>query len=272
MQALSAPEVARTWSQFRRFYAELAAVERELETGAAPTVAAVEAAGSSVDNSGGNGADRGASARDVFIRMHRTLGELGFGGIRRNGRSAPTIDAGYVMAALADEVLLHRIDWPGQSSWESMLLEEALYGTRVAGERIFTVAEEQAGGASPVEPGMALAILLALQLGFRGRYRGVDDAGALQRLRLRLYEVLCRQPWSRGAEWGATFADAGGPPLTEGRVASLPPLKPWLTTIAVAVLGLVLVTHVIWYSAVHGIVERADQIVREGGQIADRRE
>lgn len=260
MQSLNAPEVARTWAHFRRFYAELAGVERELGTGAAPTDAAA------------NGADKGALARDVFSRMHRTLGELGFGGTRRNGRGAPTIDAGYVMAALADEALLHRIDWPGHATWESMLLEEALYGTRIAGERIFAVAEEQAVGRSSFDPGLALAILLAVQLGFRGRYRGVDDAGAVQRLRLRLYELLCGQSWSPGAEWRASFAPAGSPPLAEGRVGSLPPLKPWLTTIAVAVAGLLLITHGIWHSAVHGILERADEIVHEGGEIVDGRE
>jgi type VI secretion system protein ImpK len=269
MQSLNAPEIARTWAQFRRFYAELAAVEHELPDSVTHAIAAAETplAENGGDDPTEAGAAKGLSARDVFTRLHRTLGELGFGGGRRNYRGTPAVDAGYVMAALADEALLHRIDWPGRTTWETMLLEDALYGTRIAGEQIFTIAEEQASGGGTFDPGLALAILLALQLGFRGRWRGIDDQGALQRLRLRLYELLCLQPWSPGADWATSFAGVNVPPLTEARVQGLPPLRPWLTAIAAAVVVLVLVTHVIWYRAVHTIVERADQVVQVGTRI-----
>ena len=254
MHALNTPEIARTWTQFRRFYGELAAAEGEIASGARVTVETEHA----------DGSEQIGLARSVFTRLHRTLGELGFGGGRPGGAG---IDAGYVMAALADEALLHRIDWSGRASWDAMLLEDALYGTRVAGERIFIVAEEQARGGVAFQPELTLAILLALQLGFRGRYRGGDDAGAVPRLRLRLYELLCHRPSSPELEWRDSFAAAYGPTLDDDRVTHLPPLRPWLTAIAATAAVLLLVTHVAWQRAVHSVVERADQVIDESSTI-----
>ena len=260
MQALNTPEVARTWTQFRRFYGELAAAEREITGGVAVTAEAERT----------DGGEQIGLARRVFTRLHRTLGELGFGGGRPGGGVG--MDAGYVMAALADEALLHRIDWFGRASWDAMLLEDALYGTRIAGERIFAVAEEQANGRAAFQPDLALTILLALQLGFRGRYRGGDDEGAVPRLRLRLYELLCHRPSSRELEWRDSFAAAYSPTLGEDRLAHLPPLRPWLTAIATIAAVLLLVTHVAWYRAVHSVVEQADQVIDESGKIWERHE
>jgi type VI secretion system protein ImpK len=284
MQSLNAPDVARTWAQFRRFYGELAAVEHECGSGSTRSVLSDldhgahngDGDGNGAENGDGNdkgdGAGKGALSREVFTRLHRTLSELGFGGRRSGAHAGTALDAGYVMAALADEALLHRIDWAGQATWETMLLEDALYGTRIAGERIFAVAEEQAAGSSAFQPGLALAILLALQLGFRGRYRGVDDAGALHRLRLRLYELLCREPWTPAVDWQGTFAAASAPALTDDRFRYLPRLKPWLMAVAASMVGLLLITHGMWYRAVHSIVERADHVVVEGRQIVESQE
>jgi type VI secretion system protein ImpK len=253
MQALNTPPIAHTWMQFRRFYGELAAAEDEIARGAMVTAETEHAESHQI-----------GLARSVFTRLHRTLGELGFGGGRPGGAS---IDAGYVMAALADEALLHRIDWCGRASWDVMLLEDALYGTRIAGERIFIVAEEQARGGTAFQPELALAILLALQLGFRGRYRGGDDAGAVPRLRLRLYELICQRPASAELGWRESFAAAYGPTLSDDRIAHLPPLRPWLATIAVTAAVLLLVTHVAWQRAVHSVVERANQVIEESSTI-----
>ena len=75
------------------------------------------------------------------------------------------------MAAVADEVLLHGPAWPGQEAWPATLLEEALYGSRIAGERIFRTAHDLVES-QPRRSGVAVSILLALMLGFRGRYHG----------------------------------------------------------------------------------------------------
>jgi type VI secretion system protein ImpK len=260
MQALNSPEIARTWTQFRRFYGELAAAEREIASSGTNPAGAEHA----------DGGDQIGLARSVFTRLHRTLGELGFGSGRSGGGAG--IDAGYVMASLADEALLHRIDWFGRASWDTMLLEDALYGTRIAGERIFIVAEEQARGGVAFQPELALAILLALQLGFRGCYRGGDDEGALPRLRLRLYELICHRPSNLELQWRDGFASAYGPTLGEDRVAHLPPLRPWLTAIAAVAVVLLLVTHGTWHSAVHSVVKQAEQVIDESSTIRELHE
>ncbi|MBK8174257.1 MAG: DotU family type IV/VI secretion system protein [Rhodospirillales bacterium] len=259
MEPLLAPDLVRVGTQFRRFYGELVSAQRLAETGdSGASDGIVVAVG-----------DRDAEtvARTIFARLHRVLGELGYGAYRIGRPTALDIDVGYIMAALADETLLHRVKWPGRDRWQSMLLEDALYGSRIAGERIFEAAEELAHGSSVFRSDIALAILLTLQLGFRGRYRGINDEGAPARLRSRLYELLCHRPWNETLEWRTSFAAAYQPTLGEDHAAGLPRLRPWLAAIAVTVCGFLLVNHMIWRNATHDIVERASQVVEEGAKI-----
>ena len=46
-------------------------------------------------------------------------------------------DAQYAMAALADEQLLLEVDWSGRSAWLDLMLESALFDTRIAGVRFY---------------------------------------------------------------------------------------------------------------------------------------
>jgi type VI secretion system protein ImpK len=87
----------------------------------------------------------------------------------------------YLMAAFADEMLITR-PWAHQDVWIDHLLEAKLFGTRNAGDRIFSriaALREDTGRAALAEP-----YLYALALGFRGRHGG-DEANLRELARMR---------------------------------------------------------------------------------------
>ncbi len=127
----------------------------------------------------------------VFARLKAAV--TGDGGAARV-LGEPHADPRYVMAALADELMLHEVAWRGAAWWADNLLEQHLFSSSICGEKIFRLARDLVEGRMPGRTDLAMAILLALGLGFRGRYRGVDDGGAIQDLRARLYEVIYRRP------------------------------------------------------------------------------
>ena len=141
--------------------------------------------------------------REAFARLYRKLGELGHGRARGGaGRSRlGDCETGYVLAALADETILQRLDGPGRDAWAPMLLEDALYGTRVAGERVFELARAAADGRLTGRPDLAVTLLLALLAGFRGRFRDADDGGEIRALCVRLFERVHERPWLRDVPW-----------------------------------------------------------------------
>jgi type VI secretion system protein ImpK len=99
-------------------------------------------------------------------------------------------EALYVMTALADELFILVLDWPGRGHWEHVLLEENVFGSSYAGEQFFRGAirllEERTLDLQQQK--LVSVYLLALHLGFRGRLR--DDPEKLDYLRQQLFKRI----------------------------------------------------------------------------------
>ena len=110
-------------------------------------------------------------------------------------------EAQYVMAALADEVFLG-LEWVGRGAWLGNLLEDQLFHTRRAGERIFEgVRQFRLRERDLARRELAAVYLLALSLGFEGPYRGTPGAPELEEHRRHLFEfVYLRPPHPRSGE------------------------------------------------------------------------
>jgi type VI secretion system protein ImpK len=175
--------------------------------------------------------------------------------------AADAVDALYVMVAVADEVLLRQCPgWPGRLAWADQPLEHALYGTRVAGERIFAAARELGAGRRE-GPAVAAVILLALQLGFRGRYGDDGDRDRITRAENELFGCLFKTPYSSGLappSFIAAFADTV---LTGPSIRRLPALWPWLAAIPALLLLYLPVSHLVWWSEVERVIELADSVI-----------
>ena len=81
--------------------------------------------------------------------------------------------ASYALAAVADELLIVDVSWPGQSWWENHALEVELFGSRKRATEFYARAER----AASVPSGDALLLYVAaVVMGFRGMYRDRPDA------------------------------------------------------------------------------------------------
>lgn len=158
------------------------------------------------------------------------------------------LDPRYVMAALADELMLHEVDWDGRGWWADTLLEQHLFQSSICGEKIFRLARDLVESRLPGRPDLAMVILLALSLGFRGRYRGVDDGGVVRELSLRLYELIYRRPPPRGIDWDGVMPDMAVPALAPGdeRRQRVPRLRGWLLLIVLLMVGYWVASHMLW--------------------------
>lgn len=233
--------------RFLAFHAELVAV-KDLAATLPPEDPETEA-----EPQAETGTETGPQAMDLFLRLRVA--------ICPQGTPPPAVDGvadiGYVMAALADEALLHQVSWPGRTRWMGLLLEHSLYGSRVAGEDVFDLAEGIADGRINGRPDLAAAILLALSLGFRGRYRGVEDRGAIDALRRRLYEVVYHQPPAREADWHPDLARGLRPVLEATPLQRLPRVVPWVAATVVFALLWLGGAHWIWTTATQPILDMA---------------
>jgi type VI secretion system protein ImpK len=102
-------------------------------------------------------------------------GALGFGLFR---------EAEYVMAALADELLLNA-HWSGRHNWR--LLEQEIFQTHASGDLFFQKLDRLLAGNASSSRDLAMIYFQALSLDFRGRYRNDDPQGQLERYRRQLY-------------------------------------------------------------------------------------
>ncbi len=101
-------------------------------------------------------------------------------------------DVVYAMAAIADEVFLN-IEWEGKQFWEENILEMKFFGTQFAGEEIFNKFNELLDKNDSLLIEKAMVYLKMLSLGFKGKYRGVEnEQTAINTYRRRLFEFIAK--------------------------------------------------------------------------------
>ncbi|MFL6656528.1 MAG: DotU family type IV/VI secretion system protein [Massilia sp.] len=123
----------------------------------------------------------GASTPDpeaVRTELCTTIGSLTRGAGGRGG-DENLLATRYLMAAYADELLI-ATTWEHQARWIDFLVEEKLFGTRHAGDKVLDRIDELLRNADPERREMALPYMFALALGFRGRAQ--DDTHGVQLL------------------------------------------------------------------------------------------
>jgi type VI secretion system protein ImpK len=253
------PEALGAVQQFRAFYHELfdikerIAAQRWTELSDSPPPDSVSL-------------PAGATAQAIFARLYRAISGQGFGLRGRDRSNGTPIDVGYVMAGVADEVMLHGPAWPGQETWSETLLEEALYGSRVAGERIFRTAHELLAGQLS-RSAVAVSVLLALMLGFRGRYHGTDDRGEIAALKERLFGVIFHLPYPVQVDFQTLLSEGAPGPLDQPSRRTLPSLRPWLMAILLLIAGYIVLSDALWRSAASQILTTAENIIHTSAEL-----
>jgi type VI secretion system protein ImpK len=268
--------------QFREFYALVLRFKQELEA-SAPLGATPGEDGESLDDllGAGAGGEDGTpldpaqlqAQRAEYVRgelialMQRQAQDVLRRGDEREQRRFREVQ--YVMAAMADEVLLS-LNWSGKDYFGNNLIEEEIFRTHDAGSRFFANLEELLRLRDPTRAEVAAAYLLALSLGFRGKYREVENQPRLENYRQQLFATLFqRNPGLSDDQ--PLYAQAYAHTLAGKQLQWLPLLRPWLIGMGGVALGYVLIAHIVWAHAsgnVAGIVDRLGTKERPKGSPA----
>ena len=169
-------------------------------------------------------------------------------------------EAQYVMAALADEVFLG-LDWKGREAWNDNLIEFRLFGTYNAGDMFFEKTEKLLKDRDPAYAEIACIYLLALSLGFRGKYKDKDDSGHLEFCRRQLFAFIFQKNPDIAAKGRKLFSSPYAYLITQGERTELPYLKSriWIFS-AVLVLFLVISTA-IWVYFTNDLFQTVDSLI-----------
>lgn len=210
---------------YRGFYSELAAVKGEITTETDD-----ESPGAAVQ----------ARLLEALERQELLAG-------RRGGEPGARMykEAQYIMAALADEILLN-MEWAGRSEWKSHLLEQKIFGSHVAGEELFKRVDALLEERDPVLKELAFIYFMAISQGFRGKYRGRGKAESLDQYRTRLYAFIFSKKPIPLKNLDCLFPDSYAYTLSEGKGYSLPYFKYWIILIVVLIVGLSASSHFLW--------------------------
>jgi type VI secretion system protein ImpK len=183
----------------------------------------------------------------IWIKMVETIHELA----RKAGHQGSPCtaeayrEAQYVMAAMADETFLN-LDWPGREWWRRNLVETHFFQSHVAGERLFQRIEQLLANRESACAELAALYLMALSLGFQGKFRGEADREPLERLRRDLFQLIFhRSPNIREGK-AFMFPDAYAHTLDGSQLMTLPNPRRWLVGAGVCVAAYVLVAHGLW--------------------------
>lgn len=168
-------------------------------------------------------------------------------------------DARYLKVALADEALIGLEQWEYHDEWLSELLEMRLFGSRCAGERVFSTIDTLLREDVPARRAMARLYLLALAMDFQGRHRG-SAAGAqyLRHLRTRLYGHAGGAPVLPAPDDGRRLADpdlrrrllpqAYDYTIIDAAPRMLPDPRRWIWLFGAAAVALLLAANWIWHA------------------------
>jgi len=179
-------------------------------------------------------------------------------------------EAQYVMVALADEIFLST-EWEGRRFWVSNLLESKIFRTHVAGELFFQRLERLLVDRDPVYRDLAAVYLMALSLGFRGKHRGRDDQGQLERYRRRLFQFVFRREPELESEARRVFPETYYHTMREETRRRLPNPRTWIILLCAVVLAYITLTHGIWIKLTGRLFQVNDQIEQTVDELGNRR-
>jgi type VI secretion system protein ImpK len=150
----------------------------------------------------------------------------------------------YAMTALADEVFV-RLPWDGRGFWLRNLLESHYFGSQFAGDGFFARADDLIYRRDEAAAGIAPAYLMALALGFRGKFYGPSGDRPLAVYRTNLFDLVARyDPELASSKF--LFAAAYEHTLHGGAPRRFANVRLWTAVLALVVVGWVVFAHFFW--------------------------
>ena len=156
-------------------------------------------------------------------------------------------DVRYIMAVLADETFIN-LNWEGTEIWKLYLLEKNLFKTEIAGDKFFDMADNTLNDLNNEE--MAFMYLVALSLGFEGKYRNVENSEEyLNWYKSKLYAIIHfnkEKLFYPGRQH--LINSCYDYTCTEGTNKLLPDTNHWIITIIVILILYIIISYFIWFN------------------------
>lgn len=174
-------------------------------------------------------------------------------------------DAKYIMAVLADEIFLN-LQWEGAKFWRYTLLEKQIFQTEIAGDKFFTMLDEIVTDFNNEE--MAFLYLMALSLGFKGRYRDIKNSDEhIGWYKDRLYSILntksARLYFPGRSHMIESCYDYV---YAENDNSQLPDYRFWAYCVLSVVFAYILISHFVWADITDDIGEILSKIAEQTRQ------
>jgi len=244
--------------EFQNFYSELIRLRQRAELGFDPSPFGGE-----------------PETGEITIVIWTRLADLLDRQARLTGSSAGDIghglyrEAQYVMAALADEIFLN-IEWDGKEYWTSHLLESHLFNSNVAGEEFFSRLDRLLREPERGYTDIYAIYLMALSLGFRGKYRGHDDGGRIEEARRALYVRIYHRKPELLRQGRKLFPECYAHTLDLGKAKKLPAPARWFWSLAAAIVIWLGISTLAWQSLSSDLHDDVQVLLRKAPAKAGR--
>lgn len=175
-------------------------------------------------------------------------------------------EAQYAMAALADDLFIQEIEWTGREVWRAAPLEQALFRTRLAGERVFERMEALLASNDRRLAQLAAVYLLVLGLGFKGCHRVPGGEAQLRGLAARLFEFVAGRDADLGAGPAgydrALFPQAYAHTLGEGPARTLARAPRWPLVLAAVGIVWLAAGQAAWWVSTSSLSNAAEAVLQ----------
>lgn len=206
-----------------------------------------------------------ALPEDILLNLKNLLKRQAIDASRFGGEFAAKYyrEAEFIMVALADEVFLHT-DWKGRGYWQKNILESQMYETHSAGEIFFERLDDFLKVRDPSRADIAMLYLLALGLGFKGKYRDNDPKDRLAYYRRELFIFVYHRDPTLFQLATQLIPQSYQHTVETGKIFYLYDFKPLMTIFASIVFVILLISYGVWYSTTHEVSVLVDQILSSG--------
>jgi type VI secretion system protein ImpK len=251
MTALDRDGESLLLAQFREFYYEVIRLKRLALTGRLTP-----------DTSPKTGEDSGQAINVIWGRLLTLLEHQASLASRRGGEyiQESCKENQFIMAALADEIFL-QLKWDGKDLWQSNLLETRLFQTHAAGDIFFQKLDVLLKQRNPIHVELAKVYLMALALGFQGKYRGTPEIARLDFYRRELFSFIFHKDPDPGMEHMRFCEQAYLHNVEEGGELKLPNPGKWVAIFVGLAIGLVVMSHGIWIKLTSDLDKATDRIL-----------
>ena len=168
----------------------------------------------------------------------------------------------YVFAAFADEIMLAST-WNGREIWLKNPLEVRLFGSQSAGDDIFSDIENGLADYEIGKRDLARTYLMALNLGFKGRYKDTPSEEIINSHKSALFLLITDRDASREEAGKSFLGNVYQYNQTGGAPKLMPYQRPWLISIASVIVLYVIASHLIWTSEVSDLEAYVQSLITQ---------